>query len=225
MTPRSIRRAAERKQLKLARKEARATETSPVESATAHQSTGPKTDEGKAVSSLNNLRHGLTGQFRVLQSENRADYDHVLNSLREEHNPETPTEEILVTKMAEHHWLSRRAQRMQDNAMYESDQKSFMLYVRYQTTNDRAFSRCLNDLLKLRKQRHQFESQNAQLAATEATTRLKNAQAALVEFRTQTESTCQAPIPGYAGIPYADVRELFTTAMIKVNDLMQEKAA
>jgi hypothetical protein len=43
------------------------------------------------------------------------------------------------------------------------DQKQLALYLRYQTTNERAFHKCLNDLLKLRAERHKqeigFESQ------------------------------------------------------------------
>ena len=37
----------------------------------AQQSTGPKTAEGKAHSSRNNLRHGLTGHVNILPTENR----------------------------------------------------------------------------------------------------------------------------------------------------------
>ncbi len=190
-----------------------------------NQSTGPITEQGKAISSLNNLRHGLTGQFRILPTEDQDGYDNVLTCLRQEHNPETATEEILVTKMAEHHWLSRRAQRMQDNAMLADDQKSFMLYLRYQTTNDRAFSRCMNDLLKLRKNRNQFESQNAQITEKKANARLKNAQAEDLELETELKATIQAPMPGYASIPYNDVKKLFTGALLQVTHIMQNNAA
>jgi hypothetical protein len=37
------------------------------------------------------------------------------------------------------------------------DQKQLALYLRYQTTNERAFHKCLNDLLKLRAERHKQE--------------------------------------------------------------------
>jgi hypothetical protein len=49
--------------------------------------------------------------------------------------------------------------------------RKFALYIRYQTTNDRAFHRCLNTLLKLkadkRKEEIGFESQKLKGAAEE----------------------------------------------------------
>jgi hypothetical protein len=134
----------------------------------AQRSTGPTTESGKAASSQNNFRHGLTGAFRVLGSESQADFDELLARLRAEHQPATITESILVDNMAQHHWLAQRAQRLQDLTLAEDlpqkDQdRRFSLYLRYQTTNERAFHRCLQDLLKLRADRRRahigFESQ------------------------------------------------------------------
>ncbi|MBV9157572.1 MAG: hypothetical protein JO097_15010 [Acidobacteriaceae bacterium] len=118
-------------------------------------STGPKTEEGKAASCLNNFRWGFCGAFNVLPSENAEAYDNLLLSLRLEHKPTTPTEAILVEKMAQHHWLSQRAMTLQnillgDSLLTPENEKQFQLFLRYQTTNDRAFHKCLNDLLKLR---------------------------------------------------------------------------
>jgi hypothetical protein len=74
-----------------------------------------------------------------------------------------------VQKMAQHYWLSQRAQRLQDLAMgdpnltEEQQNRQFALFLRYQTTNDRAFHHCLNQLLKLRTEKRRaeigFESQ------------------------------------------------------------------
>jgi hypothetical protein len=36
---------------------------------------GPRTPEGKAISSLNNLKHGLTGSFRILDNELQEEFD------------------------------------------------------------------------------------------------------------------------------------------------------
>jgi hypothetical protein len=134
----------------------------------AQHSTGPVTESGKAASSINNFRHGLAGAFTVLPSEDRDEFDALLCGLRAEHQPSTITEEILVQKMAQHYWLSQRAQRLQDITMGEDlpakDQdRQFALFLRYQTTNDRAFHQCLNQLLKLRTEKRRseigFESQ------------------------------------------------------------------
>jgi hypothetical protein len=134
----------------------------------ANRSTGPTTEAGKAASSQNNFRHGLTGAFRVLPAENQAEFDQLVASLRAEHQPSTITESILVDNMAQHYWLSQRAQRLQDITMAEDlpakDQdRQFALFLRYQTTNDRAFHQCLAQLLKLRSEKRRseigFESQ------------------------------------------------------------------
>ncbi len=130
--------------------------------ANAQHSTGPKSEEGKAASCLNNFRWGFCGAFTVLPSEDEEDYDTLLCGLRAEHQPRTVTETILVEKMAQHHWLSQRAQRLQDITMADDlplrdQERQFALFLRYQTTNDRAFSKSLNDLLKLRAEKRRAE--------------------------------------------------------------------
>jgi hypothetical protein len=134
----------------------------------AQHSTGPKTGQGKAASCMNNLRHGMTGAFRVLPSEDQDEFDRLAAALHAEHQPSTITEAMLVERMAQHYWLSQRAQRLQDITMADDlpirdQERQFALFLRYQTTNDRAFHRCLADLLKLRaekrKQEIGFESQ------------------------------------------------------------------
>ena len=159
------------------------------------RSTGPRTPEGKARSSMNNLRHGLTGTFYVLADESPAKFEDLLTTLIEEHAPVTPTELILVEKMAEHLWLSRRAQRMQDGALGRDDVKNLMLFLRYQTTNDRAFYRALTELRALRKHALQFESHEARV-------RLVNARAHTIEQETEIRGRIEAPIPGNSAIPF-----------------------
>jgi hypothetical protein len=128
----------------------------------AKHSTGPITEEGKVRSCRNNHKHGFCGQFEVLDYEDQDAFDGLLTSLRTEHQPATPTENILVDRMAQHYWLSQRAQILQagvfsgDRPASEAD-KAFSLFLRYQSTNDRSFSKCLNDLLKLRSERRKQE--------------------------------------------------------------------
>ena len=141
----------------------------------AQHSTGPNTHDGKAASCKNNFRYGLTGNsFTVLDSEDQDEYDHVLSGLRFEHQPSTMTESILVDNMAQSYWLRKRAIYLQDQCAtneeltLEQQQKQLALFIRYQTTHDRAFHRSLNDLLKLRAERRKqeigFESQKQKLA-------------------------------------------------------------
>ena len=136
--------------------------------ANAQQSTGPKTREGKAISARNNFRHGFTGDFTVLPWEDQSEYDRLMGALRDEHKPSCLTERILVDKMAQALWLTKRALMLQHVTFNHEiptcdDEKQLALYMRYQTTHERNFHKCLNDLLKLRaekrKQEIGFESQ------------------------------------------------------------------
>jgi hypothetical protein len=43
---------------------------------------GPRTPEGKAISSLNNLKHGLTGSFHILDNESQREFDLLLVACR-----------------------------------------------------------------------------------------------------------------------------------------------
>ena len=135
--------------------------------ANAQQSTGPKSEPGKAVSCQNNFRHGFTGAFRVLSWENQEEFDVLLAGLLAEHDPSTPTEALLVTQMGQAWWLRTRALQLQDTCFTEDsvDQKQLALYLRYQTANDRAFHKSLSELLKLRAEKRKaeigFESQQA----------------------------------------------------------------
>ena len=128
----------------------------------AQYSTGPKTPQGKAISARNNFKHGCSGAFTVLPWESQDEFDMLLGSLRDEHKPCGVTEMILVDKMAQAIWLSKRAQMLQHVTFNHElptcdDQKQLALYLRYQTTNERAFHRCLNALLKLRAEKRKQE--------------------------------------------------------------------
>ncbi|MBV9499445.1 MAG: hypothetical protein JO138_08720 [Acidobacteriaceae bacterium] len=125
-------------------------------------STGPRSSAGKETVSFNAFRHGLTGRFKIMPYESEQDYEELLKGLREEHRPSTPTEHLLIDRMAEHHWLSQRALYLQGFCFNEvggcDNDAHLALYLRYQTTHQRAFHKCLNDLLKLRAQKRKEQS-------------------------------------------------------------------
>src|SRR5947207_3612668 len=136
--------------------------------ANAQRSTGPRTPQGKAISAMNNFRHGFNGAFTVLPWEQQDEFDLLLGALRDEHKPSSLTETVLVDRMAQSLWLSKRAVMLQHvtfnhNMPTCDDEKQLALYIRYQTTNERAFHKCLSDLLKLRSEKRKqdigFESQ------------------------------------------------------------------
>ena len=70
--------------------------------------TGPRTAQGKERSKRNALKHGIFSQAALLKDESRAEYDALLNDLRENLQPEGALEEALVEKLALGTWRLRR---------------------------------------------------------------------------------------------------------------------
>jgi hypothetical protein len=81
----------------------------------AQHSTGPKTETGKWRSSLNALRHGLTGQIVVMPTEDMAAYQSHLKSFTDEYNPKGATEAQLVQQLADTSWRLNRAASLEAN--------------------------------------------------------------------------------------------------------------
>ena len=170
----------------------------------AQHSTGPRTPEGKAASSQNNFRHGLAGNFAVLDWEHLDRFVELASQLHDEHQPTTMTEYLLVERMVQHQWLSQRAMHLQ-NTCFNMDiplcqqEKLLALYLRYGTTHDRAFHKCLADLLKLRAQRTKeqngFESQKRQAAAEARKQELHEAKIATLRFKEKPTSPAATPAP------------------------------
>jgi hypothetical protein len=72
--------------------------------ANAQLSTGPTTSEGKAVSSRNAVKTGLTGRTVLLPSEDAADYEAHIERFREELKPVGARETQLVQNLADTQW-------------------------------------------------------------------------------------------------------------------------
>src|SRR5262245_38070055 len=75
---------------------------------------GPKTEEGKQRSRTNSLKHGLCScTLVVLPEEHQHEYDEVLHGFRESFQPHDAAEEALVLRLAQAHWRSLRARRIE----------------------------------------------------------------------------------------------------------------
>jgi hypothetical protein len=141
--------------------------------ANAQLSTGAKSPATKAISAQNHTTHGLArhsnGTFKLLSSEDPVGFEAFKQSLFDEHQATTPTESILINSMVESQWLTGRAQRLLDTCIDPAtgavtNEKSFSLYLRYQTTHRRALHKSLHDLQKLRAEKRKaqigFEAQS-----------------------------------------------------------------
>jgi hypothetical protein len=119
MTPRSLRRALERKAQKQARKEAlqidqpdtpapQIKEISAAQLAANRQnallSTGPKSAASKAKASLNAVKTGLTGRTVLLPTDDAVIYEQHLRRFFEAWNPATERETELVQRLADSQW-------------------------------------------------------------------------------------------------------------------------
>jgi hypothetical protein len=121
----------------------------------AQRSTGPRTTPGKLASSRNSLKHGLASAQLIIPGENCSDFDALLSDLLAEHQPANKTEELLVHQIAQSWWLTRRSLRFQNECFTPDgvDEKRLSLFLRYQTTHERAFHKALNALMRLKKDR------------------------------------------------------------------------
>lgn len=71
---------------------------------------GPRTPEGKAISSRNAIKHGVTSnELYVLQNENPEAWAQLLAEANEEFHPETPFESQIVEEIAFAKWRLRRS--------------------------------------------------------------------------------------------------------------------
>lgn len=76
--------------------------------ANAKHSTGPRTEAGKQRSSLNALRHGLTGHIVVLPTEDQAAYQLHLKRFVDQFQPKGALEEQLVQSLGDSTWRLNR---------------------------------------------------------------------------------------------------------------------
>ncbi len=88
-----------------------------VNRANAEHSTGPRTDAGKQRSSLNALRHGLTGHVIVLPTEDHAAYDIHSKRFFDDLQTQGALEEQLVQSLADTSWRLNRVAALETNLL------------------------------------------------------------------------------------------------------------
>jgi hypothetical protein len=86
-----------------------------INKANAQKSTGPRTPAGKQRSSLNALRHGLTGQTVVLPSEDQSAFQRSAQAFLDEYQPKGATEIQLVQALIDTSWQLNRAATVANN--------------------------------------------------------------------------------------------------------------
>ncbi len=94
----------------------------------ARRSTGPRTERGKAASSMNALKHGVFAREAVLRTpladESKAEFERMLECFRKSFAPQDGFERMLVEKMVLALWRLRRLRRY-ERALAEEDLHRF----------------------------------------------------------------------------------------------------
>src|ERR1051325_7487821 len=79
----------------------------------AQLSTGPKTEEGKQISSMNALKTGLDADSQFVIGESREEFALLQSEWYESQAPATPEERYQVDKLIRCEWLQRRLFRVE----------------------------------------------------------------------------------------------------------------
>ena len=195
-------------------------------------STGPVTPEGKLAVSQNRRSHGLLGAFGILPNERLSVFDDLVQSVHQEYNPQTDTERRLADSIVQHYWLMQRAIRLQEALLQSvaadpvttaisTDNQKLSLFLRYQTTHERAYYKAQRELQNLRKDQQKqaqaaqigFESQNRNQEAHEARVRLTNARAQNLEIDTACRQTMEVPLPGNGRLSFEQILHACTVGI------------
>jgi len=133
----------------------------------AQHSTGPTTEEGKRIASLNAVTYGLRTRALIINGENIADYWELWDGLENEWQPATKTERLCVEQMCVCQWqLARMAaseQRvLEDPKLGRVSQFDLLDRIaRHITRLERSFASALHELKQLQKERKAAERQQA----------------------------------------------------------------
>ncbi|MEJ7606220.1 MAG: hypothetical protein WKF37_08115 [Bryobacteraceae bacterium] len=144
-------------------------------------STGPRTAEGKAISSQNSTRHGLTARTVVTKGENAQEYDQVHSGLLEQYCPGNDRELYFATEAIENAWRLRRAHRIEADTFdrylsgemnagdaFHEHAKEFDRVRRYITSIERAMYRAIKELDLLQSVRFAVEQEEFAAELAEA---------------------------------------------------------
>ena len=127
--------------------------------ANAQLSTGPRSAEGKQRSSLNAMKHGLTGRTVLLPKEDPEEHKkfsrRIINSLK----AETPEEEELAQVIADQYWRLRRMAAIEDKLMEQEEAtiQDFNTLSIYQQRITRVLHEAKRDLREMQAERKRQE--------------------------------------------------------------------
>lgn len=130
---------------------------------------GVKTDEGKAISKYNAIKHGILSQEVLLDDEDEKSLLELGKKMRTELKPETEFELLLVDRIVANTWRLKRALKGEKemikcdiDGVFGSDQNfgaalsydfanydSYGKFTRYETSLERGIYRALHELQRI----------------------------------------------------------------------------
>ena len=112
---------------------------------------GVKTDEGKEISKMNAIKHGLLSSQVLIKDENTDDFKSLKDNLTNQLLPTNQMEALLVDRIIAGFWRLKRALKIENNLMslqsYDSSNKINFYTKEGQEVND-TVEMLNNDLLK-----------------------------------------------------------------------------
>jgi len=132
------------------------------------RSGGPRTPEGKAISSQNATRHGCRSKTLILRHEDPAEYDALHQRWWDEYQPLGQSEETLVQLLIDTHWFLKRASKRLEQVEWElpenvyewtDDYKKLLnTFQRYKTAAERAYYRAFREVESYYRERVRAEN-------------------------------------------------------------------
>jgi hypothetical protein len=162
-------------------------------------STGPNTASGKAASSQNARKHGLTSKQVVIKGENIEEFEDLKRSLYADHKPANSIEQLLVNEIAENYWRLMRARRAEAEYLDREFESAFTgesteldKIRRYMISIERAWHRAITQLEKTQSARRTAELMETEAMLAEEASERAN----LIERRNQEmHDYLMAPMP------------------------------
>jgi hypothetical protein len=115
--------------------------------ANAQFSTGPRTEEGKARSSQNARKHGLTAQQSIVNPEEQEEFEELLAHYQKDIQPQGAIQQTLFDELVTASWNLRRVRILQSQTDMR-DPLSERL-ARHHTRFERTYQRALKELKAL----------------------------------------------------------------------------
>ena len=181
--------------------------------ANAQRSTGPRTSEGKTASCMNALKHGADAASVVIPGEDPAEYERIVAEYRRDLNPRGAVEEFQVETIIRADWQRRRLRRIEANLyralvaegttpgevdvaiLRDSQTGKLLLKVWRQIASlERAHSRALAELRKLRREAYEADEREIRAALELPPDFKEQFDAAVRTFRERNEAN-SAPQP------------------------------